>query len=393
MASSNNDMVIRSDNEHPTRRRRRRQTDTDSIIHLIGTDGEVKSRTSRPTVKVPPTVLNPNDLVIGKDLKKLRPKLKKQIIARWREYKKPEDLVAAIAQLYPNLGTLSVEISLIKKKLKGEGAEKDWLSGLKLTDEQYAEIATKSKEHRDKESIDMPVIQDGDLLIKQSLEMILSDDFRTLWPAVVCLSGFRPMDILHTRVSMKPQQTHKRPAFWVCVSNISKKPGEMKNKCYDKPLLCPSWLFCRALKIIRNHFCKEPLTKKQYHDRYNKYWLQLLRKGYSNILVKVNHVLLRRAYASMAYIWFKDDPIFPGEVNEVTFISKALSHGDSMEPALRYSNMKVLRVGKFDLFGVGTKLQPGTTKDLETASVSSRGSKRKASRKANSSVKLIRKKK
>ena len=94
----------------------------------------------------------------------------------------------------------------------------------------------------------------------------------------------------------------------------------------------------------------------------------------------------------MAYHCFKDDPIFPGEVTEVTFISKALSHGDSMEPALRYSNMKVLRVGKFDLFGVGTKLQPGTTRDLETASVSSRGSKRKASRKASSSVKLIHKK-
>jgi hypothetical protein len=172
--------------------------------------------------------------------------------------------------------------------------------------------------------------------------MILIDDFRVLWPAAICLSGFRPQYLLHTHVKLTPQRTHQKPEFWVCVSNISKTPGDLKTKCYDKPLLCPSWLFIRALKIIRTHFCKEKLTKRQYHDRYNKYWLQLLRKGFGNLILSPTHVTLRR---------------FPGEINEMTYISDVLSH-TSMEPALRYSNIRLQKSGKLDLFGVGRGLRP-----------------------------------
>ena len=134
------------------------------------------------------------------------------------------------------------------------------------------------------------------------------------------------------------------------------KDEKNRDFCRDHPLLCPSYLWTRAIGIIRAHFNKEKLTKRELHQRFAKYWLQLLAKGFPQ-LVKPTHVLLRRFYAKYGFLYFQED--FDNIIGENSYISWVLGH-TSVEPALSYTNLHLRCAGKLKLWDVGRALKVPT---------------------------------
>jgi hypothetical protein len=248
----------------------------------------------------------------------------------------------------------------------------EFLSALKLNRKEYKSLHDAYREKRDEEGKNLRTIHDSDKLVQAALEMITSDNFRVLWPAAVILSGLRPVEILTVKIKETPDTKHINSAWWVCISNWAKKgdPAAGRDFCVDHPLLCPAYLWIRAVRIIRKYFNKEPLTKREYSQRYSKYWLQLLRKGFPN-LVKPTHVLFRRFYAKYSYLYFKHD--FENVIGENSFISHVLGH-TSTEPALSYTNLDIRAAGKIKLFDLGRQLKVPVTQ------ASTRSDKRKRPR-------------
>ncbi len=192
--------------------------------------------------------------------------------------------------------------------------------------------------------------------------MMTSSDFRVLWPAAVLCSGLRPIELLTVEIKPIPDEKHPHDGWWVCINNWAKKGENVKVKknrdfCRDHPLLCPAWLWCRAIKKIRAHFNEKKLSKRELHQRYNKYWLQLLAKGFPQ-LVKPTHVLFRRFYAKYSFIYFQDE--FANPISENSYTSWVLGH-TSMEPALSYTNLHIRNAGKLNLWQIGLNLKTGNS--------------------------------
>ena len=278
------------------------------------------------------------------------------ILNNWQAYSAAE-VVKMLRQLYSNVGSLSSQLSLLKSTLANlpDPPPAEYLEKIKLTPAEYRLLNDNYRAARDKEGFNLTVVHDADKLVAQALEMITSSDFRVLWPAAVLCCGLRPVELL--TVNFRPPQTKHgaHDGWWVCVSGWAKK-GQVKTAkrdfCRDHPLLCPTWLFLRAIKLIRDHFNKETLTKRQLHQRYAKYWLSLLAKGFPQ-LVQPTHVLFRRFYAKYSFLYFNED--FPNVIGENSFITWVLGHS-SVEPALSYTNLHLRNAGKMKLFDIGRGL-------------------------------------
>jgi hypothetical protein len=372
MSDDNNIITIETDAEEHGGQRRRKDEVGLQAIDILGRDGEVKrthrfempakpTRTPRPSSNkhsartTPPPTRTPHasDMVIDIPDPK---RIKASIVDNWEAFK-PKKVVALIRKMYPNTATASSQLSNLKSVLKSlgdRGPPEEYLAKLRLTRAEYKKLHDEYRTKRDQAGHDLRVIHDTDALVERTLvELGTSSDFRLLWPFVVLTSGLRPVEILTCSFQPTPQSTnHIHSSFWVSISDWAKKP-DGANFARDHPLLCPSWLWCRAVRICRAYFCKEKLTKRQYSQRYSKYMLTLLRKGFPN-LHGVTHVLLRRLYARYAFLYFRDD--FPTVISITAFITNVLGHISS-EVSLSYINLHLRNAGKLKLFEVGKSLQ------------------------------------
>jgi hypothetical protein len=379
MSDSNNIITIETDPEEHSERKRRKGEAGLQAIDILGRDGEVK-RTHRfemPAKPTPtprahssnkhnthtqPATSHPSDKVIEIPDPK---SVKQAIVENWHAYN-PKQVIALMRKCYPNTATASSQLSNLKSVLAGLGTRappEDWLHQLRLSRKEYKELANAYREKRDKEGKSLRIVHDADMLVQRALEMITSSDYRVLWPAVILCSGLRPAEILSCNIKETPDSTnHIHPGWWVCISNWAKKgkPEHGRDFCRDHPLLCPAWLWVRAVKIVRAYFCKTPLTKRQMSQRYSKYQLQLLSKGFPN-LVNPTHVLFRRFYAKYSFLIYRED--FPGVIGENAFITHVLGH-TSTEPSLSYINLHLRGAGKLKLklFDVGKSLQVPVSK-------------------------------
>ena len=352
------DIVIKSDYEEPKRQKRARDTEVDTIS-LLGSDGAVVHRQRDAAPSKPKQSPSSTGQGEEKVVEILDPKaIKQNIVANWQKYQNhPQVIVKLIQRLYQNLATASSQLSNLKSVLSQltPPPPAEFLEKLRLSRKDYKSLREAYREKRDKEGKDLRTIHDSDKLVESALEMITSSDFRVLWPAVQLCSGLRPIELLTCKIKELPDSKHIHPEFWVCISGWAKKgdPRMGRDFCVDHPLLCPAYLWVRAVKIIRKYFCKEPLTKREYSQRYSKYWLQLLRKGFPN-LVKPDHVLFRRFYAKYSFLYFKND--FESVIGENSYISHVLGH-TSTEPALSYTNLDIRGAGKIKLFDIGRQLK------------------------------------
>ena len=363
----NNVMTIETDpDEHDDRDRKRRKGEAGLALDIVSSDGTVRShRFESPAKPVPltqrarasyaqPAAERPSDKVIEIP----DPKSAKQaIVDSWIAYT-PQQVVKLIKKCYPNVATASSQLSNLKSVLVGlaNPPPDDWLGRLRLSRKEYQELANAYRTKRDKEGASLRTVFDSDKLVERVLEMITSSDYRVLWPAVILCSGLRPQELLSCNIKETPSSSnHIHPGWWVCISNWAKKgnPEHGRDFCRDHPLLCPAHLWVRAVKIVRSYFCKEPLTKRQLSQRYSKYQLQLLRKGFPN-LVNPTHVLFRRFYAKYSFKYFRED--FQGIIGENSYITHCLGH-TSTEPSLSYINLHLRGAGKLKLFEVGKSLQ------------------------------------
>jgi hypothetical protein len=283
------------------------------------------------------------------------------VVSNWQAYSAKE-VVRLMRQLYSgNTGTLSSQLSQLKSTLSSlpSPPPAEYLDELKLSRAEYKTLRDNYRQARDKEGFNLTVVHNADGLVAHALEMMTSSDFRVLWPAAVLCCGLRPVELLTCKFR-RPETKHgAHDGWWVCVSGWAKKGQNVKDAaqrdfCRDHPLLCPSWLFLRAIGIIRAHFNKDnKLDKRGLHQRYAKYWLSLLRKGMPQ-LVQPTHVLFRRFFAKYSFLYFAED--FPNVIGENSFITWVLGH-TSVEPALSYTNLHIRNAGKLKLFEVGKALQ------------------------------------
>jgi hypothetical protein len=345
MMTDDETMIIPMD-DSPPRQRKRRKAKTGSDIVFLDQHGLPTSAPGSDTMVIPMPL----------DAKET----KHSIISNWQSYSAKE-VVKLLRQLYyNNTGTLSSQLSQLKSTLTSLPSPPpvEYLEALKLTRTEYRKLRDNYREKRDKEGFDLVVVHDADSLVSQALEMMTSSDFRVLWPAAVLCCGLRPVELL-TCIFRRPQTKHgAHDGWWICCSKWAKKGKNVKDIaqrdfCRDHPLLCPSWLFLRAIGIIREHFNKDKLDKRQIHQRYSKYMMTLLYKGFPQ-LVRPTHVLLRRTYAKYSYLYFQAD--FPNVIAENTYVTWVLGH-TSVTSALSYTNLHLRNAGKLKLFSIGKNLQ------------------------------------
>jgi hypothetical protein len=200
--------------------------------------------------------------------------IKFNTVNNWQAYG-PGRIVKTMRRLYPNVRTASSQLSNLKSILAALPTlpSAEYLDAMKLSKAEYKKLRDEYRDKRDEEGFNLTVVHDSDRLVTQALEMITSSDFRVLWPAAVMCSGLRPVELLTTHIKPSPQIKHQHDAWRVCISAWAKKGENVKDTakrefCRDHPLLCP---WNRAIDIIRAHFNKEKLTKRELHHRFAKY--------------------------------------------------------------------------------------------------------------------------
>ena len=283
----------------------------------------------------------------------------------WKDYT-PADIVAMIRKSYPKVSTSSTHVSDTKKALSvlPNPPPAAYLSQLRLQPQEYQILKQRDAAKKEADGADARVIHSGDDIIRQALILLQSSDPRLLWPAVIVCSGLRPIEILTTLIRPAPQYKRgNHDDFWVCIKGYAKK-GNVKDvaerdMCRDRPLLCPSWLFIRAIGILRERFTMVGLTNKKMHAKWGTYQIGLLEAAFPNVM-KPTHVLFRRLYAKAAWAYYFDEM---GDMTENYFTSWVLGHSN-MSLIVPYSSLIVLEVGALDLFRMGRDIPKPAARKL-----------------------------
>ena len=275
--------------------------------------------------------------------------------------------------MYPNTGTCSSQLSVLKKTLSEltPPPNEEYLSQLKLQKHEYEKLKKDYIQTRVKKGKDIQTVYDSDGIVMRALNLLQSTKHQELFPALIVLSGFRPIGLLTADISMAQRDKRPNGDFWITVSNWPKKGPDSAGRQFtrDKPVLCPSWLFLRGVKIVRDYYLnnERALTKRELSQRYGKSLIDNLRKVYPQ-LFKPTFTFFRRFYCRYAYHYFAHDG-FPTVPSENSFYTYVLGHCVGGSDCITYANLALHGVGKLKLFQTGraivkvhTKAGPGKTK-------------------------------
>ena len=365
------DIIVRTTDNEPKRKIQKgpaKNSESTISVKLYDSIGNIHSSSDGDNQPNPDSSISRQSEITTKTDKvvKIMPSAKEvrhHIVTNWRSMTS-EQIVNIMRKLYQNIGTLSSQLSNLKQLLSSlpDKPSEEYMSAIKLTRKEYQELNRSYKEKRDKEGFNLQVVPNADGLVTHALQLMTSNHIPDLWGAAILCSGLRPVELM-TIVIATPENKHgAHDGWWVCLSGWAKK-GQAKSAakrsfCRDHPLLCPSWLFVKAVKKLRTQFMKDKLNKRQLHQRYAKTWLSHLKKAFPQ-LVEPTHVLLRRFYAKYSFLYFKDD--FPNVIGENSYIMWSLGH-TSQDAGLSYANLQLgAPAGKIKLFDIGTNLKIPTS--------------------------------
>jgi hypothetical protein len=130
------------------------------------------------------------------------------------------------------------------------------------------------------------------------------------------------------------------------------------NECRDRPLLCPAYLFERALVIIRRKWPCKHLTNREVSRKYSSQWQKVLTRAYP-MLPGVTARLLRRNFAVYSYFYFGKSVFLAGssQASLNGYASWVLGHTSLADEILAYTSLIIRPAPKLKLFEVGKNVK------------------------------------
>ena len=308
----------------------------DTLLHIISSvcDQENSSKSCSSFHRLVRTALSEKKIPTAATVKLLKP------------------LYEIYKELYPNIKTLSVKLSEVRKVIKENQSKEAYT---KSTYREYFNIPLKDKEgiasdykksvekkNKNREVIDKTMITEGiDRLMKDVIGYSTGKDepltrtvrFKPYNVGVLLMlaSGMRPVELFTNEVERKPKE--KNGDAQVYISNIAKKREKDKSLTMVRPLqLISSGTFMGLLGQFRKYF--EGKKTLNAYGRLAADKLKSLDRAVKKYFTGITPSSLRKIYASMIY-----DEI-GGDQNFNTFIKDILGH-TSLDTSFSYSFLSI----------------------------------------------------
>ena len=259
----------------------------------------------------------------------------------------PKNVVLEFTERYKNERSRASLLSLFKRQLRDSAnpPPDDYLNELMLPTEIYQRINEDYKLQKNIDGHDVPVIENANEAIEWALDHIDSNKVSELWPAVILTSGFRPVEILSSSFIPYEGEPIVHDDFYIMTYDLAKKRGDGKSVIRPHPLLIRASKWLTAVDKLRS-ILKIDGSRHDISQRYGRTWLRWLRKAYP-MIPDVTHILLRRIYASYAYLCYKGD--YNGSVDKITFIKDVLGH-NSLGTSAIYNQIELVLDHLIDIF-------------------------------------------
>lgn len=259
----------------------------------------------------------------------------------------PENIISEFTSRYTNERSRASSLSLFKRKLRDSSnpPPDEYLDQIMLPTGLYQRINQDYATQKNIDGHDIPVVNNVNEAVEWAIDHIDSNKVSELWPAVILTSGFRPVEILSS--SFLPYEGHPivHDDFYVMTYNLAKKRGDGKSEIRSHPLLVRSSDWLTAVDKIRSTL-KIDGSRHNIGQRYGKTWLRWIRKAFP-MIPDVTHILLRRIYASYAYLIYKGD--YEGVIDKITFIKGVLGH-NSLGTSAIYNQIELVLDDLVDIF-------------------------------------------
>jgi len=259
----------------------------------------------------------------------------------------PENTVSAFVDRYPNERSRASMLSLFKRKLRDSAnpPPDEYLNELMLPTDLYQRINEDYKIQKNIDGHDVPVIENVNEAIEWALDHLDSNKASELWPAVILTSGFRPVEILSSSFIPYDGPPIVHDDFYIMTYDLAKKRGDGGAVIRPHPLLVNAAKWLDAVDKLRSILNIDG-SRHDISQRYGRTWLRWLRKAYP-MIPDVNHILLRRIYASYAYLCYKGD--YEGVIDKITFIKDVLGH-NSLGTSAIYNQIELVLDDLIDIF-------------------------------------------
>lgn len=260
-----------------------------------------------------------------------------RILQNWRRYT-PTKVVEIFRKQYPNIASLSVMLSRMKKDLASlkDPPDSTYLSQIALTKQEYRAIRSDRRKKRGRPS-SVQVIDNADEIVKQALmHLLTSDDPKLLLAALFPLTGLRLIDVLKAvkfSGKLKDQERKQHSDFWACQQT---RGGECSDRCF----LAPYVYIKRALAIVRRQWPAEELTNVQVNLKYAKKIQRILQKSYPRVQ-GVSTTLFRRFFSVYAYKYFGSAAYLATTPSVVSLLALHFSNRLILDPEPKFPIFQV----------------------------------------------------
>ena len=215
---------------------------------------------------------------------------------------------------------------------------------------------------RKKGAMSVHIVANCDDIVLQSMQYICSSDPNLLFPAMLVLTGLRPIEIAKMAAfstKLNNEQGDKN-AWFACQTRFAKR-GSMKtqyNQCRDRCFLVPYWLIERALEKVRRRWAVKHLTNIQINRKYATHWGKILGKSFPQ-WPGITARLCRRFFAVYSYHFFGKSFFMEGSSQSslIGFCSWMLGHADLESQAIAYQSLVLRPQPKLRLFELGKSLK------------------------------------
>jgi hypothetical protein len=156
---------------------------------------------------------------------------------------------------YKNLASFASSISRFKSELRKKGATEQYISLLRPTAEETAEVQAVNRKRLDlKCQHSITLKQCGDNLIMYFRQCLESNELGKLMMGIQACAGLRMVEAV-CRAEIKPPilNHHTDDMYWAFVKGVCKKQTDFSG--HERPLLHRRDIICESIKRLRkNHF-------------------------------------------------------------------------------------------------------------------------------------------
>ena len=240
-----------------------------------------------------------------------------------------DNIIKQLRNKYPNLGTLSKNLSIIKSKLSKSLPNNPEFNKLKLTNDEYSLLNKKSQNSLNHKLDSLLVIKNSKVFLNEILQGLSnSNKYDELFPALLLATGRRSIEILKTGKF----KTIKNKIYFY---GQAKKRNE-KSKGYVIPLLYDTKTIQKSLLRLRKGIAclTDGLNNDEIHDTFKRRNYNIFQKLSEKYQVNLTPHSFRSIYAEFCNIKFNKDK------SNAKYRAEILGHSDN-NSQLHYSSVRL----------------------------------------------------